>query len=580
LLKVICKGSPFELKFLFYYIVTAMLRGLSFALAILGVVGSDVASRGNGEPDFVQVQTPLGSLKGVDYGDFVAFKGVRYAEPIRRFESPEPKQTWSDVADATLFGDTCPGGGKAHDKDPLESYSESEDCLFANVWLPKGVVNKNKSLPVFVWIHGGGFMFRSGQFAGYWGDGFTQMSQEAILVSLNYRLGVFGFYSSEDTGANFGFQDQQMLLRWVQGNIASFGGNAGQVTIIGQSAGAMSVVCHLAAPGSAGLFHRAVAMSPVGLKYRSKKDNSPFVETVAKAVGCWPSTNLTRCMKGRPWEMLMLADIAPEYIFDLEGKASLNFLPWLPVVDGKTLPATPVDAFKAGTHNKVPTILSTTRNETLAFIPTVVMHLANNQVAYYAAMAGVYMTRAPQIRNHYATSPDTKHMKEGTNLVGIVTTDSLMTCYARYVANLLSHHAPTSLSTFLLPPHASEMNIDKDCVTGDADSASCHAGDVGFFLPISDRMADRTGVAYANKAESNFAQRYTAAIIAFGYGQSSPFTVYNASSDVSTGWDLHGPASTVGYHKAHCDMFEALGFAQNPWGSGDEPTEGKLPIVV
>jgi len=276
----------------------------------------------------------------------------------------------------------------------------------------------------------------------------------------------------------------------------------------------------------------------------------------------------------------MLADIAPEYLFDLKGNGSLNFLPWVPVVDGVSLTANPTDAFKAGTHNKVPAIISTTRNETLAFIPTEIMKLANNPVAYYAAINGAYMSRAKPILTHYGSSSDTRHMWKGTYLAGVITTDSLMTCYARYITSLLSQHAPTSLSTFLVPPHASEMNIDKECVLGGPDGASCHAGDVGFFLPISTRMAARTGVKYANKAESKFAQEYTSAIIAFGYGQETPFAMYNSSVDASTSWDLHGPSRNVSYHKGHCDMFESLGFPSNPWGSGSVPQVEQTSIMV
>merc|ERR1719291_1425903 len=160
-----------------------------------------------------------------------------------------------------------------------------------------------------------------------------------------------------------------MALRWVQQSIKSFSGDPKQVTIIGQSAGAMSVVCHLASSASAGLFQRAIAMSPVGLQYRSPKDNEQFVRTVAKGVMCEGNINVTQCMRGRPWEALMLADIVPEYLFDLKGNGSLNFLPWVPVVDGVSLTQNPTDAFKSGTYNKVPAIISTTRNETLAFIP-------------------------------------------------------------------------------------------------------------------------------------------------------------------------------------------------------------------
>merc|ERR1712211_164262 len=146
------------------------------------------------------------------------------------------------------------------------------------------------------------------------------------------------------------------------------------------------------------------------------------------------------------------------------------------------------------------------------------------------------MDRASEIRKHYSEAADTKHMWQGTDLLGIVTTDSLMTCYARYMAHVLSEHAPTYLSTFLVAPHASEMNIDKVCVTGEPHGAACHAGDVGFFLPITDRMSQRTGINYATKDEKSFAQAYTQAIVNFGADvdtTKSPFVVYNASKDES-----------------------------------------------
>jgi carboxylesterase type B len=289
-------------------------------------------------------------------------------------------------------------------------------------------------------------------------------------------------------------------------------------------------------------------------------------------------------MRGRPWKLIKAADIAPEYIFDLFGNSSLNFLPWMPIVDDETLPLAPLDAFKKGVHNKLPTIISSTRNETIGFIPTLAMKAFKkgplSSMAYSEALSAQYMTRASQIKKSYASFSDTAQTPQGTDLLGVVTTDSMVTCYTRYVAHVLSQHAPSFLSTFHVAPHSSEMDIDKYCVTGEPFGASCHAGDVGFFIPISDRMAERSKVGYANKQERNFAQLYTAAIIGFGAAQDGPFTAYNASADVSMSWGLDGPVKTVGYHKAHCDMFESLGFADHPWGSGDTPKDSPLPILI
>jgi para-nitrobenzyl esterase len=111
----------------------------------------------------------------------------------------------------------------------------------------------------------------------------------------------------------------QMLLRFVRDNIGPFGGDATRVTILGQSAGAMSVVCHLAAPASAGLFARAVAASPVGLWYRTPAENAPFVRTVASALGCSNTANVTACLRSRPAHAISLVDIVPEYLFHISS---------------------------------------------------------------------------------------------------------------------------------------------------------------------------------------------------------------------------------------------------------------------
>ena len=172
--------------------------------------------------DSLEVETPLGKVLGKDYGGFLAFKGVPYSEPPQRFEAPHAKLPWTGTWNGTKFGNSCIHGFSHHDPDPLESYVESEDCLYANVWVPKG--KELQPLPVVVFIHGGGFVRNSGATPNFWGDAFvTNEEAPAILVTFNYRLGIFGFFSWNGTAANVGFQDQQLLLRWVQQNIRAFG---------------------------------------------------------------------------------------------------------------------------------------------------------------------------------------------------------------------------------------------------------------------------------------------------------------------------------------------------------------------
>jgi carboxylesterase type B len=322
-----------------------------------------------------------------------------------------------------------------------------------------------------------------------------------------------------------------------------------------------------------------VASSPVGLHYRSPQENAPFVKTVADAVGCSKSSNITQCLRSRPAEELKLADIAPEYIFHLFSpcKDCDNILPWLPVVDGDVLPSSPVEAFRLGTHTKVPTVISTTRNETLAFVPTILREAADSRVGYELAMKVLFRGRSEQVKQHYRASPDTSAIKDKALLVGFASTDALMTCYSRYVAKLLSKYAPTYLSTFMLAPHSSEMHADDICVAGPPNGATCHSADIAYFLPLSARMTSRTGVGYKNAEEAHLAAQYTATLINFTYGMDTAFVLYSNQSDSSTAWGISGHHESRYYHKDHCDFLESIGFVDAPWGQS--PNDETAAVV-
>jgi len=462
--------------------------------------------------------------------------------------------------------------------DPLEAYGESEDCLFANVWVPKEVT---EPLATTVFIHGGGFMIGSGGMPLYWGDKVVgkQRDPAALLVTFNYRLAIFGFYSSQDAGANFGLQDQQLLLRWVQDNIAAFGGDPARITLSGQSAGAMSVLSHLAAPGSRDLFHRALVFSAPGLHYRTPAENAPFVRMVAKAVGCKEAWNITKCMRSKPVSVLQAAD--PEYMFRLEGPCDNcdNILPWLPVIDGRTLPQAPIDAFRSGSHNKVPTIISSTSNETLAFPPTILRHAVDNELGFLLMLRTLFHDSATDIRQHYAASPDTAKTRDGAFLAGLISTDALFTCYARYVAKLLSAHAPVFLLTFQLPPTHSAMDFDHVCVRGPRGGASCHAADLNFYLPASHRMKNHGAHAgYDTQLEADRAEEFAATFVNFSAGRLGPFGLYSNSSDRSVSFDLEGFSNVTGYHRAHCDFFE--GFPDRLWGGSNRAGQDSAETIV
>lgn len=212
-----------------------------------------------------------GRLEGVTQGSVTAFKGIPYAAaPVGdlRWRAPQPAPHWQGIRDAGKFGADC-----AQVKSPFGDSGNpagmSEDCLFINVWRPAEIAPQRK-LPVMVWIHGGAFVFGSGAHPSTSGEQFAK--QGVILVSLNYRLGRFGFFAfpslnnehANEPGGNYALLDQVAALKWVRQNIAAFGGDPANVTIFGESAGGVALHNLLTMPMARGLFHKAIIESGGG----------------------------------------------------------------------------------------------------------------------------------------------------------------------------------------------------------------------------------------------------------------------------------------------------------------------------
>jgi len=222
----------------------------------------------NAEP---VVETTGGKVKGLNEDGLFIFKGIPYAAPPigeRRWLSPQPVLKWHGVRDASAFGAAPPQ--LANDSLPFEnslflkSEPQSEDCLFLNIWTP-GIDKKKR--PVMFWIYGGAFVYGSGSQPLYRGDVLAKRG-DVVVVTINYRLGVFGFLNlTEVTGGkipasgNEGLLDMIEALKWVRDNIEAFGGDPGNVTVFGESAGGMSIGCLLAMPAACGLFHKAIMES-------------------------------------------------------------------------------------------------------------------------------------------------------------------------------------------------------------------------------------------------------------------------------------------------------------------------------
>lgn len=214
------------------------------------------------------VKTDAGVVRGATTEAVSAFKGIPYAAPPvgnQRWRAPQPVEPWAGERDASFYAADCAQAPFPPDSTPVRTMP-SEDCLYLNVWKPASA-KAGARLPVMVWIHGGGFVNGGSSPAIYSGEKFAR--DGVLLVSLNYRLGRFGFFAhpgllDEGFGGNFGFLDQVAALKWVRSNIAAFGGNPENVTIFGESAGGMSIHMLLQAPDARGLFHRAVIQSGAG----------------------------------------------------------------------------------------------------------------------------------------------------------------------------------------------------------------------------------------------------------------------------------------------------------------------------
>ena len=316
------------------------------------------------EGDPLRVRTDAGVLRGQALEGVRRFSAIPYAAPPvgeNRWREPQPAPTWSGERDATTTPNSCP------QVLPVVNLSQgSEDCLFLNVFSP-GPAPKTLQ-PVMVWIHGGGFTVGSGL-----DNDPSMMVAKAgvVVVSINYRLGPFGFLSRPELAAahpdhatgNLGFEDQIAALKWVKASIAKFGGNPANVTIFGESAGGMSVCDHLLSPKSRGLFSKAIIESgPCGGAGVPKQPALDQGREFAARLGCPEGTDTMSCLRSKSTQQIMDA-FPPDPTF-LFRKAAF----WLPVADGVDLPVDGAKALAAGRFNRVPLISGVNRDEGRLFI--------------------------------------------------------------------------------------------------------------------------------------------------------------------------------------------------------------------
>jgi para-nitrobenzyl esterase len=359
-----------------------------------------------------------GDVQGEVDGGTRRFLGIPFAAPPLgnlRWHAPVPPAPWTDVLQATEFGNACPQRPST-----LGTPSEQEDCLYLNVWTPDPA--PREPLPVMVWFHGGGNEFGSAGdlvplgLTGRIYDGkYLTAARDVVVVTTNYRLGVFGFLAhpalaTEDPdypfAGNQGLLDQRTALTWVQSNIRAFGGDPDQVTIFGESAGSVDVCFHVVSPGSRGLFHRAISESGgCTTRQATAAEGAETAMRLAEAVGCGQAADSLACLRQAPVGSLLDAGVAQSA-----------------TIDGGFLPDQPRTRFAAGQYEKVPYILGSNADEGTIFFLGIAP--VTNEAEYLTALRARYGDRAEAVAAVYPVASYPKPQDALVRAVG----DSTLVC--------------------------------------------------------------------------------------------------------------------------------------------------------
>ncbi len=375
------------------------------------------------------VRTDAGVVRGVASAHGKAFLGVPFAAPpvgALRFHAPQPAAAWKDVRDATQAGPACLPRYRFGQK------QVSEDCLTLNIYAPPGPAPAHPRA-VMVWIYGGALELGSN--ADYDLSALAAR-QNVIVVAPNYRLGVFGFFAhpslrGEGEGA-YALLDQQAALRWVHRNIAAFGGDAHNLTVFGESAGAWSICYQLASPGARGLFQRAILQSGSCLASDSSVTRAEAERggtRMAQTLGCERASDVAACLRDLPAEAL--ADATPQRR-GLTGSDA-----WAPMAGGDVLPVMPAEAIANAQHAQVPVLIGNNRDEGRLFAQLLsYIGKLTLRSGYEARIQRMYAAPAP-IMAHYADVAAQSRWEAFADIV----TDGGFACPTRRLGQALRTHA-------------------------------------------------------------------------------------------------------------------------------------------
>ena len=461
------------------------------------------------------IATTDGPVEGFSKNGVIQFLGLPYAKPpvgALRWMPPEPPAKWTGLRQAKEFGPIC---AQVTTLGPFAGPPNSnEDCLYLNVFTP----DTKAKLPVLVWIHGGGYF-----------DGASNDYDAAklaargkmVVVTINYRLNLFGFlaHSALDSEGhafgNYGLMDMQAALRWVKANIAAFGGDAGNVTLGGQSAGAGAAAAHVISPGAAGLFHRAIFQSGGYTPFAPLSIARERGEKFVAATGCKGDNKaIAKCLRALP-----AAKIAA-----LAGTASATS-PFIngPMIDGAVIPRQSIDLFRDGRFNKMPIMMGTTRDEG-NFTAGIAQYFKKDRAATTQAEFEAYLARSyggnagpggtpPAYPKGTVEALKARYpVKTSAHATWAAVHSDMLACRGQYVAGALAPHAPVYMYRFddrTAPSYFPKMPgfTPGAYHTGDIPYVfiGYHGGPDGVRVPLNAtqlKLSDRLIDAWANFARS------------------------------------------------------------------------------
>jgi para-nitrobenzyl esterase len=466
----------------------------------------------------VIVETANGKLRGVAIGGVKVFKGIPYAgraDGGRRFAPPAKAELWPGVRDALEYGPTAMQDPDAFGLSPelvallplREAVPMDENCLVLNVWTP--AIDDGGKRPVMFWCHGGAFIAGSGSSAWYEGTNLCRKG-DVVVVTINHRLGAFGYLHLEELGTQFassgnaGMLDIIAALEWVRDNIARFGGDPGNVTIFGESGGGAKVSVLLAMPAARGLFHKAIIQSGPAVEMMSRTEATATARQVLSELNI--DTNRVDELRRLPANRLLNAQMAVLKKINMMSFANRRRVGFNPVLDGINLPSGPFAPAAPVVSSHVPLMIGTNKDEMTLFFALASWAQGMDETTLRERVRMLVGERGDSLLEQYRQA---RPYDSPIDLMMAIATDAGMRIPSLMIADRKAalHGAPVFVYLFtwetpvlggrLKSPHALEIPFVFDTL----DSAPL-TGDSPTRFALADKMS-RTWLAFARTGNPN-----------------------------------------------------------------------------